>query len=63
MARAGVVAEVAERALGQRPPAIERNYNLHTYDAELARAYEQLAQLVLSIVEPQPNVVPLRSRT
>jgi hypothetical protein len=63
LARVGVSTEVAERALGHRPPTIERTYNQYGYDSELAHAYEKLAQLVESIAEPKPNVVPLRAQT
>jgi integrase len=60
LSRAGVPAEVAERALGHKPPVIERTYNRHGYDDELRRAYEALAALVEQIANPKPNVVAIR---
>jgi integrase len=62
LSRAGVPTEAAERALGHKAPAIERTYNRHGYDDELRRAYEQLAQLIEQIANPQENIVPLRVR-
>jgi integrase len=62
LSRAGVPTEVAERALGHRRPTIERTYDRHKFADELLLAYEKLAQLVVSIAEPQPNVVSLRAR-
>jgi integrase len=62
LSRAGVPTEVAERALGHKAPVIERTYNRHSYDDELRNAYERLAALVETIVNPQENVVALRGR-
>jgi integrase len=62
LSRAGVSTEVAERALGHRPPAIERTYNQYGFDEELRIAYERLAALVETIVNPVENVVPMRGR-
>jgi integrase len=62
MSRAGVVTEIAERALGHKAPAIERTYNRYGFDDELRRAYEALAQLVQRIANPQENIVAMRGR-
>jgi integrase len=64
MSRAGVIDEVAERAIGHLPPKIERKYNDHDYFDELRDAFEKLAKLVGKIVDPPPqdNVVALARR-
>jgi integrase len=62
MSRAGVLTEVAERALGHQPPVIQRTYDQHTYDRELKDAYERLAALIEQIANPVENVVPMRGR-
>ena len=58
LSRAGVLTEVAERALGHKRPTIERTYDRHKFADELLLAYEKLARLVEQIAEqPADNVV------
>jgi integrase len=60
MARAGVSREHAERCLGHTIVGVEGTYNRHTYEAEMAAAYEALAALIERIVNPPAgNVVQL----
>jgi integrase len=60
LSRAGVPAEVAERALGHKAPAIERTYNRYGFDDELRQGYEAIATLIENIVDPKENVVVMR---
>jgi integrase len=62
LSRAGILAEVAERALGHKAPVIEQTYNRYGFDDELRQAYEALATLVEQIANPQENVVTMRGR-
>jgi integrase len=52
MSRAGVSQEIAERALGHLPPTIIQTYDRHKYEDQLKLAYEKLATLIESIVQP-----------
>jgi Arm DNA-binding domain/Phage integrase family/Phage integrase central domain len=61
MSRAGVDPDHAERARGHTIAGIRGTYDLHQYRDEKKRAFEALATQVERIVNPQPNVVPLRS--
>jgi integrase len=61
MARAGVLNEVAERALGHAMPGVLGVYNKHQYESELRLAYEKLATLIQNIVRPDERIVPLRA--
>ena len=36
-------------------------YDRHQYREEMLLAYEKLAALIAQIVDPQPNVVPIRA--
>jgi integrase len=60
MSRAGVPSDHAERCLGHVLPGIRGTYDRHKFETEMRAAYEQLAALIERIVNPQPNVVPLR---
>jgi integrase len=60
MSRAGISADISEMLLGHVLPHIRGIYDRYAYLEEKRRAYEQLAALIHSIVEPQVNVVPIR---
>jgi integrase len=60
MARAGVPPDHAERALGHVIPGVQGVYNRHGYREEKRQAFEALAGQIDRILNPQPNVVPLR---
>ena len=60
MSRAGVNSDHAERCLGHVIGGVKGIYDRHAYHAEMGLAYEKLAALVESIVNPQANVVALR---
>jgi integrase len=60
MSRAGVPSDHAERCLGHVMPGVRGTYDRHEYYEEKRRAFEALASLVARIVDPQPNVVPLK---
>ena len=60
MSRAGVASDHAERCLGHVIGSIRGVYDRHSYQAEMLLAYEKLAALIGSIVDPQPNVVSIR---
>ena len=59
LSRAGVSREHAERCLGHKLPGVEGVYNQYKYRPEMLFAYEKLAALIASIVDPQPNVVAM----
>jgi integrase len=61
MSRAGVPTDHAERCLGHVIGGVRAVYDRHAYRDEKARAYEALAALIDRIINPQPNVVPLRA--
>jgi integrase len=60
LSRAGVPSDHAERCLGHVLPGTRGVYDRHTYESEMRIAYEKLATLIASIVDPQENVVPIR---
>jgi integrase len=60
MARAGVSDRHAEQCLGHVIRGVEGTYNRHDYRAQRKLAYERLAREIEGIVNPQPNVLPLR---
>ena len=60
MSRAGVNSDHAERCLGHVIGGVKGIYDRHAYHAEMGLAYEKLAALIESIVDPQENVVSLR---
>lgn len=61
MSRAGVDPDHAERALGHVVAGIRGTYDVHQYRDEKQRALEALAVQIDRIVNPQPNVVPIRT--
>jgi integrase len=61
MSRAGVPNDHAEHCLGHVVSGVRGVYDRHSYFGEMAKAYESLAALILRIVEPQENVITLRS--
>ena len=62
MSRAGVSADVAERALGHTMATVRGTYDRHEYYEEKRWPSEALARLIGQIVDPQPNVVPIRGQ-
>jgi integrase len=61
MSRTKVVApDHAERCLGHVIGGIRDNYDKYEYREEKAAAFEALAAQIERIVDPQPNVVPMR---
>jgi hypothetical protein len=60
MTRAGVPPDHAERALGHVIGGVRGVYDRHGYREEKRQAFEALAAHVERILNPQPNVVPLR---
>ena len=46
--------------LGHVIGGIEGVYNMHRYDDEKADAMRRLADLIGRILDPQPNVIPLK---
>jgi len=60
LSRAGVPSDHAERCLGHVLPGTRGVYDRHTYESEMQVAYEKLATLIGSIVDPRPNVLPMR---
>jgi integrase len=61
MSRAGVDADVAERCLGHVIQGVRGIYDRHAYLAEKKRAFEMLAAQVDRILNPQDNVIPMRT--
>jgi integrase len=64
MSRAGVPSDAAEKCLGHvLPGLIRQTYDRHQYREEMRIAYEKLATLIETIVNPPASVVtPLRRR-
>ena len=60
MSRAGVPSDHAERCLGHVMSGMRGVYDRHQYEREKLHAFEALASLIESIVNPKPNVTPLR---
>jgi integrase len=60
MSRAGVNADIAERALGHVIGGVRGTYDRHKYEPEMLHAFEALATLIESIVHPRGNIVPIR---
>jgi integrase len=60
MTRAGVSPDHAERALGHVIGGVRGVYDRHDYFNEKRQAFEALAAHVGRILNPQPNVVPMR---
>jgi integrase len=60
MSDAGVPPDHAERCLGHKMPAIRGTYDRYDYNREKLAAFEALAAQMRMILDPVPNVVPLR---
>jgi integrase len=63
MSRAGVQTEIAERVIGHARGELIEIYDRYDYQSEMADALKRLATLIEQIVDPQPNVVALQSRS
>lgn len=61
LSRAGVDADIAERCLGHAIGGIRGIYDRHAYYDEKKHAFEVLAAQIDRIVNPSPNVIPLRN--
>ena len=61
MSRASVSPDHAERALGHVIGGVRGTYDRHEFKAEKAQAFEALAIQIARILNPQENVVALRS--
>jgi integrase len=57
----GVLPHVAERVLAHAQPVLDQIYDQHPYLDEKRAALELWEAQLLAIVEPPPNVVPLRA--
>jgi integrase len=62
MSRAGVDDGVAERCLGHVIGGVRGTYDRHKYYDEKKLAFEKLATLVDSIVNPKENVLPMKRK-
>jgi integrase len=63
LSRAGIAPDIAERCLGHAIPGIRATYDRHTFQHEMAHAFEALAAQVERIVNPPATVVtPLRRK-
>jgi integrase len=62
MSRAGVPTDHAERCLGHVIGGVRGVYDRHEYLEEKRRAFEALASQIARIVDPQPNILPLRGQ-
>jgi integrase len=60
MTRAGVAPDHAERALGHVIAGVRGVYDRHDFRDEKHQAFEALAAQLDRILNPQPNVVPMR---
>jgi integrase len=60
MTQAGVPPDHAERALGHVIGGVRGVYDRHRYFEEKRQAFEALAAQIGRVLDPQPNVVPMR---
>ena len=60
MSRAGVSADIGERALGHVIVGVRGTYDRHEFKAEKTQAFETLALQFARILDPQQNIVALR---
>jgi integrase len=63
LSRAGVSADIAERCLGHALGGVRGIYDRHSFEPEMAAAFEKLATLIENIVNPADNVTPMRRRS
>jgi integrase len=61
MSRAGVDADHAERCLGHVIGGVRGTYDRYGYLIEKRQAFEALAAQIDRIINPQPNVIPMRN--
>ena len=62
LSRAGVVADIAEMALGHALGGVRGTYDRHAYESEKRVAFEALAARINQVVNSSGgNVVPLRA--
>jgi integrase len=61
MSRAGVPSDHAERCLGHVIGGVRGTYDRHAYHAEKKQAFEVLSSQIDRIINPQPNVIAMRS--
>ncbi len=62
LSRAGVVADIAEMALGHALGGVRGTYDRHAYESEKRVAFEALAARINQVVNsPGGNVIPLRA--
>jgi integrase len=61
MSRAGVPTDHAERCLGHVIGGVRGTYDRHAYHAEKKQAFEALAAQIDRIINPAPNVIPMRN--
>lgn len=61
MSRAGVQPDHAERCLGHIVTGIRGTYDRHAFRLEKLAAFEALAAQIDRIINPQPNVIPMRA--
>jgi integrase len=62
MSRAGVPSDHAERSLGHVIGGVRGVYDRHAYREEKRQSFEALAAQIERIVNPQPNVLPIRGQ-
>jgi integrase len=62
MARAGVLPHVAELTLGHVQHGVQGVYDRHDYTVEKGQALAALAGLLATILDPRPNVVPMKRK-
>jgi len=58
LSRAGIMPDIAERALGHRVTDVRSVYDRHEYESEKRAAFEALAALIERIVRPLEAAVP-----
>jgi integrase len=61
LSRAGISPDIAERCLGHVIGGVRGTYDRHRYETEKLHAFEALASMIDRVVNPQTNVVSLRS--
>jgi integrase len=62
LSRAGVSADTAERCVTHVIGGIRGVYDRHRYESEMQVAFERLASLIETIVNPQDNVIAIPAR-
>jgi integrase len=61
MSRAGIDADIAETCLAHTIGGIRGGYDRYAYHKEKKAAFEALATMVVRIINPADNIVPLRA--